>query len=414
MNSILIATVGGSPDPIVTSIQTLRPDRVAFLCSARSKDTLLRHDDYKSIRDLPGVSLDDEWIAVVSHEDQIDECFETANVLIERLKRQFPGAVLKLDYTGGTKSMASGAVLAALRHGLQLYVTTGPRDNLKSVQAGEATSGAGMPRLLALEALSGELPRLFAAGEYRALAETIRGLLVTVNDSDIIVRLQQTRRVCEGLDAWDRFQYAEALEALRGFMKMDSIRSVVMDLKAVIGSLGKLPGGALHPEGVNGTGYEIVLDVLANARRRARAGRYDDAVSRLYRATELLEQARLWLAHGIDTSCCPVEKLPASLAESFKGQDEVKLGCQNGFELLASIDGDPVGLVYAKHRNHVKDALLARNESFLAHGVKPISRERYEQVVSRLEVFILEAVREATGKEPRLPEWPVDLAALQV
>lgn len=412
MQSILIVTVGGSPAPIATSIRDLRPDRVAFLCSRQTRDTLLRSDDYKPIRDLPGVCLEDGWIVQVTHEDRIDNCFETANALIERLKREFPGVELKLDYTGGTKSMAAGAAIAALRHGLPLFVTTALRENIKAVQAGEAASLAGMPRLMALEALSGELPRLFAAGEYRALAETVRGMLRTVTDSDLLDRLQQTRRFCEGLDAWDRFQYAEALEALRGFMKLDSVRPLVLNLKAVLGSLGALPGGEVHPEGIKGSGYEIVLDVLANAKRRARAGRFDDAVSRLYRATELLEQVRLWQAYEIDTSRCPVDKLPPSLAESFKGQSEAKLGCQNGFELLASMEDDPVGRVYAGHRNHVKDALLARNESFLAHGVTPISRERYEQVLSRLEAFILEAVREATGKEPSLQEWPVDLESL--
>jgi hypothetical protein len=33
MHKVLLITVGGSPEPIITSIKTLEPDRVVFICS---------------------------------------------------------------------------------------------------------------------------------------------------------------------------------------------------------------------------------------------------------------------------------------------------------------------------------------------------------------------------------------------
>ncbi|MFP4134461.1 MAG: hypothetical protein ACLFTJ_09930, partial [Halothece sp.] len=40
MSTVLIITVGGSPQPIVTAIRTLQPDRAIFLCSTGSKGSL--------------------------------------------------------------------------------------------------------------------------------------------------------------------------------------------------------------------------------------------------------------------------------------------------------------------------------------------------------------------------------------
>jgi hypothetical protein len=59
------------------------------------------------------------------------------------------------------------------------------------------------------------------------------------------------------------------------------------------------------------------LELLANARRRRRQARYDDAVARLCRAVELFAQNRLYAAFGAKSSRLSLDSLYASLAAQF-------------------------------------------------------------------------------------------------
>jgi len=46
----------------------------------------------------------------------------------------------------------------------------------------------------------------------------------------------------------------------------------------------------------------LIADILNNARRRMKEGKYDDAMARLYRTVELIAQYRLKMKYEIDTS----------------------------------------------------------------------------------------------------------------
>jgi len=143
-----------------------------------------------------------------------------------------------------------------------------------------------------------------------------------------------------------------------------------------------------------------LADLHANAQRRFKQGRYDDAMARLYRAYEYLVQIRLMTKFGINTSTVTYAEVEGmALCQTTldrlrrrvnnNGDGKLKPGLREGIELLAELQ-DPVGEYLVrqywsedwKPQKTYKEAaagklqawLKARNDSYLAHGTKTIDR----------------------------------------
>ena len=127
-------------------------------------------------------------------------------------------------------------------------------------------------------------------------------------------------------------------------------------------------------------------------------GKYDDAVARLYRATELIAQTGLANEGFIELSRLrdhkifriPLEAIEncdnKEAVEYIKGLDDywyakkgvVKLALSKSFEFLGYL-----GCQYAKDYlddNKLKDMVSKRNDSLLAHGLNPISKDDAENL----------------------------------
>lgn len=130
---------------------------------------------------------------------------------------------------------------------------------------------------------------------------------------------------------------------------------------------------------------ERVADLIANARRCRRRGRYDDAVARLYRAIEAVAQCRLAGEHQIsDTGHVPLDRLPGELRQTWANRlngGAIFLGLQDDYELLASL-GNPLGALFRELDLHdrKKSPLTARNQSILAHGFDAVSPKVFDQL----------------------------------
>src|SRR5919106_5464708 len=89
---------------------------------------------------------------------------------------------------------------------------------------------------------------------------------------------------------------------------------------------------------------DLILDVFCNARRRSDEGSYDDAVARLYRCLEMLEQHLLFMEHDLLTSDIDLEKLkgkiPPHLFQKLYDKkkyekQKIEIGLVEGFEILS-------------------------------------------------------------------------------
>ena len=168
MTTILICTVGGSHQPIVGAINDLKPDFVVFICTDKDPTTgragsriqiegggncikAQPQDEKSSLPNIPsqtGLSAQQYEICCTLSDD-LDNIYLICSQAIGHAKQRFPAAKVIADYTGGTKSMSAGLVMAALeRQDIDLQLVTGSRSDLIKVSDGsEATAPANIEQI---------------------------------------------------------------------------------------------------------------------------------------------------------------------------------------------------------------------------------------------------------------------------
>ncbi|MEH1932749.1 MAG: TIGR02710 family CRISPR-associated CARF protein [Nostoc sp.] len=439
MTKILLATVGGSYQPIVTAIRLLKPDRVVFLCSDGSKGSKSQvigegtpcevRRGTEVIERLPNIpiqiGLGDRFRAerdliLIQEPDELSECYLKASSCIRRIQQESPEAQIMADYTGGTKSMSIGLAMAALDYHLTqvtLYVTTADRTNIIKVERGEMTGPVTVAPIIAQRTIEQFLPVFLQQYNYPAAIAELRQLLLSMPLlSETKRQIQNLYTCCSGFDAWDRFEHREALELLENQMKRSEIQPLGKFLKRVINSRGQIDSKFDSSNGTEGHGYEIVQDLLLNAERRAAQERYDDAVGRLYRALELLAQIRLLKSYNIKTGDIDIQQLPEFLRDEYEKKrsplkGKIQLALRSSYELLSKFSDDPIGKLYQESANKIINALEVRNNSLFAHGFQPITSSDYQNVSEVFVNFIQSGVKAVLTPKLQLqpPQFPNNL-----
>ena len=197
MKKVLLVTVGGSSEPVVTSIQKNKPQYVVFFCTEDSggqkgsaktitkSDTGSRppckkcnHEEtYKNIaiEERTGLNKDQYEIVIVKPDDPWD-IFQKTNAIIARFQEE--NANITVDYTGGTKSMGLGIGMAAtINEGCDLTVVAGDRIDLIKVQSGMEFLRR-FPHNPLLQRVRGEMAdTLFAIRDYAGCENVLVGIL---------------------------------------------------------------------------------------------------------------------------------------------------------------------------------------------------------------------------------------------
>lgn len=412
MTKILLITVGGSHQPIVTSVQSLNPDRTIFICSSGNRGSITQvmgegkpceiRRGTEVIEKLPNIptqlNLGEKFnpetdVIAVDNPDDVSSIYLKISDAIQTIKQTQANATLLADYTGGTKSMSVALALAALDEECELHLTTASRSDLVRVTRGETVRRAATTALTVRRLLTQEIPTLLAQYNYPAAIAELEACLRDLPLSDP-QPVEHYLRLCKGLNHWDCFDHAEAWYDLEPFMNQASLRPLLLYLKRVMGSRQAIAAAMdtdfTAPDLIRGHGYELVEDLLFNAERRVALARYDDAVGRLYRALELLAQTHLWLQYEIKTGDVDLEKVPASMRDQLsqlKNPDgKIKLALRNSYELLRQWPDDPLGAVYETAADRLFDQLQVRNYSILAHGLRPVTAADYEQ---RFQVIVI-------------------------
>lgn len=433
----LVVTVGGSPEPIRTAIESLEPDRVVFLCSGGKFGSRPQVDgegtpcevrrDGEVVEKRPSLvrqlDLQDFQVEVVEDPDDVAGWYSMVRRVLDRLLDE-DGAEVLVDYTGGTKTMSAALVTGALDRGVPLHLTSRARTNLVKVDFGQSTERLETGVIHAERALRVQLPEFLEAFDYPGAVRLLKELAtrghVRGPHRDEARLLQD---VCRALEAWDRFDHGEALLYLE--QEQQKRHSWVRDnlwLRAT-----NLVAARAELEDRESTlrsqhhGYEPVWDLLLNADRRAVQGRYDDAVGRLYRALELLAQIRLRKAHGLRTAGVTPEALPESVrAEVMRDKNPepktgtVRLGLFDAWRVLAGFPGDPMGQRFVPLAGDLQQALEVRNYSLFAHGFQPITSDQWRRFHKTVAGFMTNALRDVVKQDlpPQLPGEMPDLVAV--
>lgn len=405
---LLVCTVGGSPEPISTSLIHWEPDRILFVPSRLTAEQL------DSVLEIAGKSfphpLQPGMYEVMPVDDPQDftECVGRMRLLAREaeawLARGEEFRVI-VDFTGGTKCMSAALVL--VMHTLPCrfsYVggTERTKDGVGIVVCGhEQIVHAQNPwNTLGMGAVA-EAIVLFNEREFTAAERTLDAVLRGMDEPSLKRSISALMNLARGYSLWDRFQHGKAASAL------EKVVAGANDLAALFGEKQwsrldvqirehrRALEALAQSQGACG---DLVTDLITNAQRRAEEGRFDDAVARLYRAIEACAQACLMATYKIDAGDLDVNRLSDALKG--KWQQQHKLALQDAYELLNDL-GDELGVRFiGLGLKGPKSSLSSRNQSILAHGFSSVGEKVYQN--------LLKSALELSNSSPdTLPQFPV-------
>ncbi len=406
MTQILICTVGGSHQPIVTAINNLRPDFVVFICTDKDPATgqagskiqiegkgnciKAPHpaDDKPTLPNiLTQAGLEaGQYEVVLTMSDNLDRIYLDCITAIDGISRRFPDARIVADYTGGTKSMSAGLVMAVVETSeIDLQLVTGSRADLIKVQDGSQFPDKADCERVRYRRLTEPYRRAWQRYAYSEAMEGLVGLKPPGGLRDEYTRFRELSRA---FAEWDNFNHAEALSILQSYAP-----SLPDHLKHYIGNAKQLNGKSTEK-----CDAARMFDLYRNAERRAAQGRYDDAVARIYRLIEWSAQWLLKTRVNIETGNVIPEQIPAHLTLMQNRKGQWQAGLFNAWQLVKHHIKGPATDFIIQQENALRGHIEIRNTSILAHGFTLIQQSQWQPIYAWLGSQFIPMLLEETAK----------------
>jgi CRISPR-associated protein (TIGR02710 family) len=357
MKKSLIVTTGiGSTveDGIFFSIKKQNPTHVCFIATKESTSTI---EKIKEKCRNAGMELTFEEQRV-SNENDVDKIYAECIALIDRLlKSGFRKDQIAADYTGGTKAMSAGLVLAAVDREIEgISYVYGDRNQEGRVISGSERLTTLSPQLPLEAKVIEKAVLLFNQYQYAACRSVLEPYRFPSQERRR--RVDALITLSHAFEHWDKFDLGKAKEHLS---KLDEETAKEMNIKDKVEKLRQWLYKAHKKEktlDTDGASQLWAIDIFCNAKRRAKEGKYDDAVARLYRVLEMMLQIEYLRIFG----------------------EETKVGLVETLEKLSGRDSDSAVLKrFAAKRQELLKLLSMRNSSILAHGLEPITKEKYDK-----------------------------------
>ena len=407
MQKALVLSVGGSEEPLIYSIERFKPDFIYFLHSKdtrKSVDIILNNFDYDSSQ---------YRLKELKNPESLEESFSKSREIMEFLMNDYE---IHINFTGGTKPMGAGLVLASIGEKCSFsYVGSnkgsGGRDKngVGVVLSGfeEIKNQKDPYEVYAVVEFSRGMD-FFNKYQFTAAKSNFKSASEKLEDEHLRELANLYVDLVELYDVWDKFDNKINKKTLNSYLE-NHILKKINDSENIKNTIEKESPKFLSQLEDNIEFLKLKIsrkglieendvkyylpDLLNNASRRIEEGKYDDAVARLYRATELIAQTGLANEGFIELSRLrdhkifriPLEAIEncdnKEAVEYIKGLDDywyakkgvVKLALSKSFEFLGYL-----GCQYAKdylEDNKLKDMVSKRNDSLLAHGLNPISKD---------------------------------------
>ena len=369
MASALICTVGTTysvqndiVDALVEEIANFRPDLVLFLISRESRENAV------NIARRCGLAEGAYDFFELPSIHNLNVIFQSVNEAIRDLHRRgFSNSEISVNYTSGTKVMGSAAVLSAIYHQCRelryIYESREAGDRVVTTHPSAVHSYRD---LLFSNKLIEEL-------RFRAAADLLQRVDLSLLSEYDMQSVTALRLIAEAYYQWDGFRHHQFVGTISGVPNGVEMASRFMVGRDVIEMLDKLGND------IEQGNYTPLLfaDMVNNALRRRLEGQLDDAVTRTYRALEMLAQ---WVLkrHDIDPDDVDTRRVPPRYRVNFEAMrstddGQLRIGLRKSFELLALLR-TPLGLRFEANEKLAK-VLHARRCSILAHGTMPVNSE---------------------------------------
>jgi len=366
--------------PLVKTIENSNPNYTIFICTKESEENA-----QKIVHELR-LKADEEFkIFKLRTEDDLQKCFtDIAEAFRYLAKKGFEGGKIDIDFTSGTKAMTGALVLAGLAYDCgNIKYITGERQNGVVIAGTERITVFAPNKLKAFEQIN------FAKQLIRELRfDTARDLIEGINE-EILDKFNKEKRkslyhIAVAYGYWDRFKHREMrgeiekaktehFGDLRSFLPSEETKKMLVKI-----------GNDIEKETPT---WEIMADIHCNAKRRYDEGKYDDALARIYRLTEMLAQLILRETYDINPSDVDLAKVPKeihSLLSANKNADgKIQIGLMKDYDILDALQ-DPLGQQF-KGNNPFQKLLKKRNRTILAHGFFPVNKKECEDAFSHFD-----------------------------
>jgi CRISPR-associated protein (TIGR02710 family) len=402
MIKAIVASLGGTPQPIIKTILDYEPDNVYFIVSSVSVEQVQESGELS--KSTEHIEYEYEVFDTTDPENLVD-CYLSSLRAISRAKDIFSPAEILVNYTGGTKCMAAALVLASMDDDFKhCYIGGKIRDEVGRVKTGyEMAFIESSPRIaLGVNDLNDAMI-LFnrnVIGEAEKMLQMADSVIS--NRPAISKQMRSLRGAVNAYLKWDRFDHVAAKRILDecdlDIFDVDTKDTVESNKTILYKLLERSKGGTELC-------MELVLDIISNANRRAEEGHYDDAIARLYRALEMIGQYRL-KENGYDASDMKIDD--EDLKKRYELDDgTIKLSLVAVFTFLRDL-GDEWGQIFMEEFDGFKKHLGKRTLSIFAHGTETRSKEDYLRFKMDIKKFIEACGIEYT--EIEFPEFPEDIA----
>lgn len=395
----LILTVGLSPEPIILSILTLRPEYICLLYTEQSKrflDQILEECNLK----VSQVEL------CQIQETNLPHIYRSVRGIYEKWGHPDRIAV---DPTGGTKAMVAGCALAGSMLGATLvYVNSNYIGHLRKPEPGsEQLITLDNPYDVFGDLKLKQAEYLFCQKDFVGAESLLHEL---ERETSTPERYQSIALLCRAYAAWDDWKISQAIDALREalatvkrYSRVDSqtpLANQVSLLQEQLSVLGNLKQAI---EQIDADGESEVLGnpswylpmmatLRACAIRQEQRGKLDVAVLLWYRLVEFLSQQRLH-SYGLITSSPNyqgleigeeelLEKFQKAINTEKKKNQSLDLkplpkpiSLMDGYTLLKAL-GDT--LMDNQSLSTIRGKVNARDNGIFAHGFKPLNQKDYD------------------------------------
>lgn len=395
---LLIASLGGSPQPVILTASTYRPERIVFFTS---HDTVkLSAEVLASLDYNPKVEYE-----ITDDPNLLSECYKKCRLCIERAeKARFRPDQILVDYTGGTKVMTAALLLSGIGKKFRFnYVGGNQRDKAGVgivLDGHEKLFSEMSPWVIFAEEERRQVVTLFNNRRFSAVIEVVQSLLQRGLPIEIERYFKLVRQVAMGLLKWDQFDIKKAYDLLSEGIKLleehlqlyptsglDEFFRQLKALQARLQTILSETKGLTRPHGV------LIDDLLNNARRRMVDRRNDDAAARIYRALELYGQICFHQTTGCNNDSVEPNLVPEEIRDDFirrygdRSNNRLKLPLQATFTFL-EFKNHAAGHRFKKNMKEIKNIQSNRNDSILAHGLKPIGDDAVQSIFKTIAEFV--------------------------
>ncbi len=394
MTKILICTVGGSHQPIVSAINEQHPDHVIFICTGKDPATGRNGssiqitgsgncikaqylDEKPTLPNIPAQTglTAGQYEVCCTLSDDLDRIYLDCSNAINAAVNRFPNAKIIADYTGGTKSMSAGLAMAALEHqDIELQLVTGGRADLIKVHDGSQYAASANSDQIRYERLIAPYRQAWTRYAYSE-AEAGLSRITAPQSTGLRGQFSKFRDLSHAFAEWDNFNHHDALTTLQRYAP-----NLPDEFKSYLAVATRL-----NDRNPAKRDAARLFDLYLNALRRAAQGRYDDAIARVYRLVEWTAQWLLKNLCNIDTANVDATAIPQGMALAQNRDGQWQAGLFNAWQLIKYKTTGEASQFIEREENNLLNHIKTRNNSILAHGFEPVKLSDWQPIQFWLE-----------------------------